>query len=294
MAAACGGPQVTWRQAAAALASLAAGCSEPPRPPGPLASALLALAADAGNDPQAVADAWTQLRSLADGAAQHHRRAQGDPIADLDAVVFDQQGFAREIADDDPRFFLLPSVIAGRRGTCVGLSALYLALGERLGLGLDGILLPGHFFVRTRAAPPRNVELLRRGEIMPDAWYRGKYGPWPDTEADGAAPSSYFRPVSISELVGVHWYNAGNHHRRVGDLATAERDYQRAVAAFPTLAEAHASLGSLRQLRGALSDAEAAYREAERLRPDLPGLDQNRRLLEQERRRAGALPEEAR
>jgi len=66
------------------------------------------------------------------------------------------------------------------------------------------------------------------------------------------------------------------------------------VAAFPTLAEAHASLGTLRQLRGALSEAEASYREAARLRPDLPGLDQNRMLLDQERRRNGALPEEAR
>jgi tetratricopeptide (TPR) repeat protein len=280
--------------ALAPVAAFAPGCAEPLRPPGPLASALLALAADAGDDPQAVADAWADLRRLADRAAQRHRRAQRDPIADLDATVFDELGFTREIADDDPRFFLLPSVIGGRRGTCVGLSALYLALGERLGLGLDGILLPGHFFVRTRETPPRNIELLRRGEIMPDSWYRGKYGPWPDTAADGAALASYFRPVTISELVGVHWYNAGNHLRRAGDLAAAERDYERAVAAFPTLAEAHASLGSLRQLRGALAEADASYREAARLRPDLPGLVRNRMLLDQERRRDGAPAEEAR
>jgi tetratricopeptide (TPR) repeat protein len=100
--------------------------------------------------------------------------------------------------------------------------------------------------------------------------------------------------VTISELVGVHWYNAGNHDRRVGKLAAAEREYERAVEAFPTLAEAHASLGTLRQLRGALSEAEASYREAARLQPDLPGLDRNRMLLDQERRRDGAVPEEAR
>jgi tetratricopeptide (TPR) repeat protein len=100
--------------------------------------------------------------------------------------------------------------------------------------------------------------------------------------------------VTISELVGVHWYNAGNYQRRVGQLAAAERDYERAAAAFPTLAEAHASLGSLRQLRGALADAEASYREAARLRPDLPGLDRNRMLLDQERRIDGADAEEDR
>ena len=128
---------------------------------------------------------------------------------------------------------------------------------------------------------------------MPDAWYRTKYGPWPETTGADASPGSYFRPVTISELVGVHWYNAGNHYRRVGELASAERDYERAAVAFPTLAEAHASLGSLRQLRGALAEAEASYREAARLRPDLPGLDRNRTLLDNERQRAGAPHEEA-
>ena len=289
------------RSRAAAVASailavvpLTAGCTETPRPPGALASALLALAADGGGDPQAIADSWAALGQVVERAVQHQRRTQGDPVADLAAVVFDQQGFTREIADDDPRLFLLPSVISSRRGTCLGLSALVLALGERMGLALDGILLPGHFFVRTREPVPRNVELLRRGEVMPDSWYRGKYGPWPPTAGDGATPSSYFRPVTISELVGVHWYNVGNYHRRVGQLATAERDYERAAAAFPTLAEAQASLGSLRQLRGALADADTSYREAARLRPDLPGLDRNRMLLDQERRSDGAAAEEAR
>ena len=278
---------------AAALALLAAGCSESPQPPGALASALLALAADAGGDPRGIADAWVELRRVANRVAERHRQTQGNLISDLNAVIFDEQGFTREIADDDPRFFLLPWVITSRRGTCLGLSALYLVLAERLQLGLDGLMLPGHFFVRTRAPAARNVELLRRGETMPDAWYRTKYGPWPETTGADASPGSYFRPVTISELVGVHWYNAGNHYRRVGELASAERDYERAAAAFPTLAEAHASLGSLRQLRGALAKAEASYREAARLRPDLPGLDRNRTLLDNERQRAGAHHEEA-
>jgi tetratricopeptide (TPR) repeat protein len=191
-------------------------------------------------------------------------------------VVFGDLGFEREIANDDPRFFRLSSVIAARRGSCLGLSGLYLALGERLGIPLDGVLLPGHFFVRTRGAHPRNVELLRRGEAMPDTWYRTKYGPWPEQNA------AYFRPVSVSELGSLHWYNAGNHQRAVGDLAAAEQAYTRAVADFPDFAEAHAGLGTVRQLRGALSDAEVSYRLAARARGDLPGLGHNMALLKQQ------------
>src|SRR5205823_13318274 len=59
---------------------------------------------------------------------------------------------------------LLPSVLGARRGSCLGLGALYLIVAERIGLPLDGVRVPGHFFVRTRGSSPRNIELLHRGE----------------------------------------------------------------------------------------------------------------------------------
>jgi tetratricopeptide (TPR) repeat protein len=262
------------------LAALACGRRCPTaadRPPGPVASALIAFAADLGAAPTAIADAWLQLQNIAARVERRRRGSHADAIDDLDAVVFGDLGFEREIASDDPRFFTLSSVISARRGSCLGLSALYLALGEVLDIPLDGVLLPGHFFVRTRAPHPRNVELLRQGEAMPDRWYRTKYGPWPQ-----AAASAYGRPVSVSELIAVHWYNAGNHQRAAGDLRAAEADFARAVADFPTFAEAQASLGAVRQLRGSLPEAAASYREAARARADLPGLVRNMALLRQE------------
>jgi hypothetical protein len=137
--------------------------------------------------------------------------------------------------------------------------------------------VPGHFFVRSGDGRElRNVELLRRGEAMPDAWYRGKYGPWPPGGAE------YFRPLSIDELVAVHWFDTGNQLRAARDLDGAARAYARAAAAFPAFAEAHASLGAVRQLEGDLLGAQAAYDEAARARSDLPGLGKNVTLLKRE------------
>jgi tetratricopeptide (TPR) repeat protein len=272
----------------AAIATGADGCARrAPAPPGPLASAMVAMAADLGATPADVADAWREVEAIADRVKAHHRRTGGDWIDDLNAVVFDELGYQREIESGDVRFFRLSSVIAGRRGSCVGLGALYLVIAERLGIGLDGVMVPGHFFVRGRTGAGRNVELLRRGEAMPEPWYRTRYGPWP------ADAEEYLRPLTVPEVVAVHWFNAGNHLRAARDLNGAALAYARAVAEFPTFAEAHASLGAVRQLQGALDAAEAAYGDAARARADLPGLDRNIALLRRERQRvptASALP----
>ena len=264
-----------------ALVAVAVGCSRRRElaPPGPVASELVALAADLGSAPSDVADAWRALDAIADRVDRHHRRTHGDWVDDLNAVVFGDLGYAREIESRDVRFFRLPSVIADRRGSCLGLGALYLALGERLGVGLDGVMVPGHFFVRTRGRVPRNVELLRRGEAMSDEWYRDRYGPWP------AGADEYLRPLTPSEMAAVHWFNAGNTLREARDLRSAGLAYARAVAEFPTFAEAQASLGAVRQLEGALEDAEAAYGDAARARADLPGLAENLALLKREQQR---------
>src|SRR5262249_55046918 len=94
------------------------------------------------------------------------------PVAVMNQVVFGRLGFVREVDDGDLRFVLLPSVLRARRGNCVGLGSLYLALAEALEWPASGAIVPGHFFVRIEERGRwRNVELLRQGEEMPDAWY---------------------------------------------------------------------------------------------------------------------------
>lgn len=259
---------------------LSAGCRRGDLPtagvPGPLASALLALAAEQGTPPPEVARTWRAIEDLAIrvSAMRPGAGARAGVVDAIARVLFDQVGFQREVERTDPEFLLLPSVVAGRRGSCVGLGALVLAIGETLGIPIAGVMVPGHFFVRELGPGAHNVELLRRGETMPDAWYVGKYGPW------APSASAYLRPLEIPEVIAVHWFNIGNLHRIAGDLPGAAAAYRQAVEDFPTFAEAAASLGAVLQLRGDLQGAILSYDAAARARPDLPGLAHNLSVLE--------------
>jgi hypothetical protein len=199
-------------------------------------------------------------------------------IEAMNHELFDVEGWEREVEDKDLAYVLLPSVLRGRRGSCVGLGTLYLVLAERLGIEMRGVVVPGHFFVRVReGAGWRNVELLRRGEQEPEEWYAARW-PAPTTTTD-----VYGRLLTTDEVVGVVEYDVGNESRRAGRLAAARRSFERAVRHFPTLPEAQASLGAVLQLTGDLDAAAAAYAAARRLAPGLSGLAANEQLLEAER-----------
>jgi tetratricopeptide (TPR) repeat protein len=270
-----------------------AGCHGPP-PAGttPLGRSLLLLAADFHEaSPDEETWAAEELGRIAarvrvvvgDRAddrvgdnAGHDRNAA--TVAALRDVVFGSLGFEREVNDTGLRFVLLPSVLRARRGSCVGLGTLYLVLGEMLSLPLEGVLRPGHFYVRTRdAAGAINVELLHRGEGVQGAWYEGRF-PVPSPGA-----REYGRGLSLSEVRGVVEYDVGNERRRQGRISEARDAYARSARDFPDLAEAYASLGAMQQLLGHLDDAAHSYGLARRANPGLPGVAENLELLGRER-----------
>jgi len=251
-----------------------------PRPT-PLSDALFALAREWTHD--LGDDDWARAQ-LDRMAAEVRRAQQRDPALSrataLSRTVFGRFGFVREVDDTSLRFVLLPSVLRARRGSCVGLASVYLALAERLGWEMSGVMVPGHFFVRLdEPSGATNLELLHRGEAMPDAWYEERF-----PIAGGAAPA-YARELATSEVLGVVEYDVGNERRREGRLEQAHRAFERARRHFPDFAEAHASLGAIAQLLGALDEARAGYEAARRVNPNLPGVDHNLELLDSELRR---------
>lgn len=265
-----------------ALLLLLAGsaCHGGPHRPLSFARSLIGMARrlDFADEARAV---WSEkeLERLADELEQEAARTPERPRASvLSELMFGRWGFVREVKDTNLGFVFLPSVLERRRGSCVGLGTLFLALAEGLGWRASGVLMPGHFYVRSQEPRAlRNVELLRAGEAMPDAWYLERF-PVPG----GSAPE-YARPLSTAEVLGVVEYNVGNERRRQRRLGDARAAYQRAVSAFPGLAEAHASLGAVEQLLGNLPGAADSYRRAHDVNPHLPGLEQNLALLAAER-----------
>jgi regulator of sirC expression with transglutaminase-like and TPR domain len=257
----------------AALMVVIGACSEARRLP--LTAALLELAANAGEDVQPAEAALDELVRV----VRRVRAKQPQlPVGVLlQQVVFDQLGFTREVTDTSLRFVLLPGVLEQRRGSCVGLGTLYLALGERLGYQLRGVLMPGHFYVRLEdRGAHHNLELLRGGEEMPEAWYRTRF-PVPGEHA-----AEYARELTNDEVVGVVAFDIGNARKQAGKLVAAGDAYERARRRFPALAEAHASAGAVSQLLGELERARAAYRAAQLANPHLPGVERNLALLDEE------------
>jgi regulator of sirC expression with transglutaminase-like and TPR domain len=81
------------------------------------------------------------------------------PVDALNEFVFRELGFVGNQASYyDPRNSLLPYVIDERRGIPITLSLVYMELGRRAGLEVEGIGLPGHFIVRVRAESARGEE----------------------------------------------------------------------------------------------------------------------------------------
>jgi regulator of sirC expression with transglutaminase-like and TPR domain len=90
-------------------------------------------------------------------AARLHARSESKvdaQVATLNAYLFEELGFTgnRE-RYDDPRNSFLNEVLDRRTGIPISLSVIYLEVGRRAGLRLEGINFPGHFLVRAISEP---------------------------------------------------------------------------------------------------------------------------------------------
>jgi regulator of sirC expression with transglutaminase-like and TPR domain len=100
-------------------------------------------------------DAWgAAVRERLPASASPEQAAQV-----LRTVLFDEKGL-RGNADDyyDPRNSFLNEVLDRRTGIPITLSAVYMEVGQRAGVQVEGLALPGHFIVRV-GGPARGVLL---------------------------------------------------------------------------------------------------------------------------------------
>ena len=124
------------------------------RPAGAIELAHAALLVAAEERPGTDVDGYrARLLELGLRARGRVAAAPRDPVGALNRFVFDESSFrGNQEHYYDPRNSLLSCVIDERRGIPITLSVVYMELGRRAGLEVEGVGLPGHFVVRVRAS----------------------------------------------------------------------------------------------------------------------------------------------
>lgn len=128
-----------------------------------------------------VAQGMRELDRLSNEAARHVQVTAGgtDTLAHVQAFgqyLFDDVGFSGNLADyDNPRNNLLNDVLVRRTGVPLTLAIVYMHVGRRAGLWLEGINFPGHYLVRCKgllgdAAPTEDLVLdpFHGGVVLTD------------------------------------------------------------------------------------------------------------------------------
>ena len=101
----------------------------------------------------------------------HQKKLRADfrAVPVINDYLFGTLGFSSISEASDPNSLFLHTVMDRKQGYCLSLSVLYLSIGERLGLPLYGVVVPGHFFVRYDDGRVRfNIETTSKGGNAPD------------------------------------------------------------------------------------------------------------------------------
>jgi regulator of sirC expression with transglutaminase-like and TPR domain len=96
-----------------------------------------------------------RMGEAAAGRLQRHAGPSGQAlIATLNAYLYEELGFSGNREHyDDPRNSFLNEVFDRRVGIPISLAIVYLEIGRRAGMKLEGVNFPGHFLVRAPAEP---------------------------------------------------------------------------------------------------------------------------------------------
>ncbi|MBL7214290.1 MAG: tetratricopeptide repeat protein [Phycisphaerae bacterium] len=178
-------------------------------------------------------------------------------IPAINAYLFDELGFATVDNADNPDDLFLHIVLEKKQGYCLSLSVLYLAIAERLGLQMYGVVVPGHFFVRYDDGHKRyNIETTSNGAIAPDEHYTEQFKPPKQLK------TLYMKNLTKKQTLGCFFNNLGNCYLAVGDTQKAFEILTSAVEINPLLSEAHMNLGNIYLQKEMFPEAINKYEQA--------------------------------
>ena len=190
-------------------------------------------------------------------------KANHKAVAVINEYLFEKEGFESVPESSDPDDLFLHTVLDKRRGYCLSLSILYLSLGERLGLPLYGVVVPGHFFVRYDDGRGRfNIETTGKGGYADDEHYTNKFKVPQDNQ-----DSIYMMNLNKIQTLGCFFNNLGNSYSDIGNTESALLALERAVEINPSLSESRTNLGNIYLKKDRVKDAIYEYRTALEINP---------------------------
>ncbi len=205
----------------------------------------------------------------------------------LNAYLFEEQGF-RGNAEDyyDPRNSFLNDVLDRKTGIPITLSVVYMEVGRRLGLTIQGIGIPGHFVVqyqedaetcfidpfnrgavldasdceavvaratgRAIELQPKHFRPIGKRQILTRMLLNLK-GIWLGREEWGKALAVIERLLAIEPSAPGEVRDRGIVHARLGAWAEAARDFEAYLRARPEAPDAESVRHHLRTVRQALA-----------------------------------------
>ncbi|MAG58874.1 MAG: hypothetical protein CMJ83_21520 [Planctomycetes bacterium] len=188
---------------------------------------------------------------------------------------FKQQRYTSHEDLAHPDNFYVDKMLITRRGYCLSLSAMILAVGARLKLPLHGVASPRHFFVRWDDGRVRvNIETTEGGAIRDDAYYVAR-----GTPPEAVRAGLYLKNLTPRQVVAYLINNEGYVVWKRGDAAAvAERRFKQAIAVYPGLLEAQINLGVVAAERGDVATAERHFQKVLRWLPKDAATTFNRAL----------------
>ncbi|MEA2972866.1 MAG: hypothetical protein QOG82_1324 [Actinomycetota bacterium] len=157
-------------------------------------------------------DVGRELGRLDDLAA----RCPEPTLAGWRQYLFVDVGFTGETQRYyDPRNSFLNDVLDSRRGIPIALSVLAMEVGRRLGLGFDGVGMPGHFLLRSTDDPDTFVDPFNGGAVLDRLGCVQRF----NAVNPPTAPflSAYLEPVGRRAILGRLLQNLKGVYTREGD-----------------------------------------------------------------------------
>jgi regulator of sirC expression with transglutaminase-like and TPR domain len=207
-------------------------------------------------------------RRLPEGISAHEALRQLTQVVQPEGVPSRRTGNDRGGTGGLPAEIDISRLLDGARGNCLGISLLYLAVAERVGLPLYGVSAPEHFFVRFDDGVKRiNIEPTMGGRIVADREYVAQRR----ISNEAVERGIYLRTESKRQVVASLLANRAGYRALAGMLPEALDDAERALAIKPYWPQAHVNRGLALELSGDVEGAEDAYHRALQLDPHCSG-----------------------